>query len=542
MLIPLALFCASAAFVFWRNSQVGVLVDIAYPLNIATKIAAGDVPYRDFPLAQAPGEFLMQALLIKALGPHFGVQIAYATVLGGLATALTYVIVMRIIRGALASPRAVAAILTVPLVPLGIYAVYPHPFYDADACLVVLIAIVAILAARDRPTPARWLVAGGLIAVPVFIKQNIGGAFLVLPVAALAAEAWARVSARQGFRWCVAGLAVTLGALILALQLRIGVDHYLQWAWTFALAGRGVSLARFREFADPLIVWPAALIVLLAFVSRLLQPRFRAPLFVAGLGSWLVAMVLAPTAFFEVPRLFPPLLIAASVLALARAWREGPDFATLLPLVVVGTALGALQSLGLNGSTFGIFPLLVVAIGSLVRELAWLIDRPARIAPLTGVVLALVLAVTGTAYTLQNFRLRFIDVNAPGPVMGSAFPSLAGLSARGPYIADLDAILFWIRDNVPADESFVFLPGEDPAYYALGRRPPLPSVYFYDVATPYTPAEIARFADEVGLRWVFVKDRLQLIEGPPLEESLVAALTEHAGLVARVGPYRIYRR
>ena len=303
-----------------------------------------------------------------------------------------------------------------------------------------------------------------------------------------------------------------------------------------------MSLARFREFADPLIVWPGALIVLLAFVSRLLQPRIRAPLFVAGLGAWLVAMVLAPTALFEVPRLFPPLLIAASVLALARGWREGPDFATVLPLVFVGTALGALQSLGLNGSTFAIFPLLVVAIGSLVRELAWLIDRPARIAPLTGVVLALVLAVTGSAYTLQNFRLRFVDVNASGPVMGSAFPSLAGLSARGPYIADLDAILFWIRDNVPADEPFVFLPGEDPVYYALGRRPPLPSVYFYDVATPYTPAEIARFADEVGLRWVFVKDRLQLIDEPPLEESLVAALTEHATLVARVGPYRIYRR
>src|SRR5256712_1432451 len=376
LLIPVALFCASAAFVLWRNSQVGVLADLAYPLNTATRIAAGDLPYRDFPLAQAPGEFLIQALLIKASGPHFAIHIAYATPLGGLATALTYVIVLQIIRGALASPRAVAAILAFPLVPLGIYAVYPHPFYDADACLAVLIAIVAILVARDRPTPATWLVAGGLIAVPIFIKQNIGGAFLVLSVAALAAEALARVSARQGFHWCVAGIVVTLGVEILALQLFVGVDHYLRWAWTFALAGRGVSLARFREFADPPIVWPAALIVLLAFVSPFLQPRFRTPLFLAGLGAWLVSMVLAPTAFFAVPRLFPPLLIAASVLALARAWRDGPNFAALLPLVVARTTLGTLQSLGLNGSAFGIFPMLMIAIGSLVHDLARLIDRP----------------------------------------------------------------------------------------------------------------------------------------------------------------------
>ena len=80
------------------------------------------------------------------------------------------------------------------------------------------------------------------------------------------------------------------------------------------------------------------------------------------------------------------------------------------------------------------------------------------------------------------------------------------------------------------------------AFFALGRRPRLPSVYFYDVATPYSPTEIARFADEVGLRWVIVKDRLQLVEEPPLEQSLVAALTRDATLVTRVGPYRVYRR
>jgi hypothetical protein len=88
----------------------------------------------------------------------------------------------------------------------------------------------------------------------------------------------------------------------------------------------------------------------------------------------------------------------------------------------------------------------------------------------------------------------------------------------------------------------VFLPGEDPAFFALGRRPRMPSVYFYDIANPYSPAETARFADEVGLRWVFVKDRLQLHEEPALEQGLIAALTEHATLVTRIGPYRVYRR
>ena len=79
-------------------------------------------------------------------------------------------------------------------------------------------------------------------------------------------------------------------------------------------------------------------------------------------------------------------------------------------------------------------------------------------------------------------------------------------------------------------------------FFALQRRPLLPSVYFYDVATPYTPAETARIADERGLRWVIVKDRLQLAEVPPLQQQLVDVLTAHATLVTSVGPYRVYRR
>src|SRR5207248_1049447 len=43
--VALALFVATAAFVAWRNSDIGVLVDISYVLNTATRIALGDVPY-----------------------------------------------------------------------------------------------------------------------------------------------------------------------------------------------------------------------------------------------------------------------------------------------------------------------------------------------------------------------------------------------------------------------------------------------------------------------------------------------------------------
>src|SRR5207247_1647819 len=188
------------------------------------------------------------------------------------------------------------------------------------------------------------------------------------------------------------------------------------------------------------------------------------------------------------PLILPPLLTAALVLGLARALREGPRLELLLPLVLLATTLGAIEAHGLVDSTFGIFPMLTLALACVVRDIHRYAPQPVRLAPLTGALIAAIATVVGTFSTIENVRLKFIDANAPGAVAASTYPSLAGLSARGPYLADLDAMLYWMRDHVPPADGFVFLPGEDPVYFALDRKPSLPSVYFFDIASPYTPA------------------------------------------------------
>lgn len=526
----------SAAFTLWHNSEVGVLADISYILNTATRIAAGDVPYAQFPLAQAPLEFLIQALFIKVGGSHYPVQIAYATIVGGLGTALTFVVARRLLRGAVSSADLVAGVLCLPLVPLGVYGVYPQPFYDSDACVLVLLVLAATLSALDRPSRARWTLAGALLVIPPFMKQNIGGALAVAMFAVLAAHAWWRPETRPWFRWYVAGFTAAFAGALIVLQLIVGIDHYLRWTVTFALSGRGVAAERFAEFVPPAVA-------ALALVPLLRGQRPAARVLVLTVaGVVLIAANVIALSIVYAPGFFPPILVAAVGLAILRARREGPSFETLVAVVVAVTALGVLQSQGLVGSSFAIFPLLVVAIALVVRDVAWAVPVPAVFAPRLGMSLALALVLIGAVYALSDARLKFVDVNAPGPAEHATYPSLAGLSAHGPYLADLDEILFWIDDHVPPEDSIAFLPGEEPAFFALGRRPLLPSVYFFDVATPYAPAELGRIADDRGLRWVFVKDRLQLTEEPPLTKAIAAVLTEHAMLVERVGAYRVYRR
>jgi hypothetical protein len=541
-LVPWLLFAASALFVWWRNTEVGVLVDIAYIVNTGMRIALGEVPYRDFALAQAPGEFLIQAFLIRTLGPDYLVQILYVVLLGGVAAATAFLLVRRLLARAVALPAAVATIVCLPLIPLGIYSIYPHAFYDADACLLVMLALWATLAADDRPSPARWAIAGALIATPVWMKQNIGGAFLLVTLGAVVLGAAFDRTARARARWIVAGSAVTTAVALAFMQLAIGMDNYLRWALGYALSARGVTGDRLAAFVDPAGLAMGLLLLVLVAASRPLRERDRAVAF-AVVGVIFLAAIFAPPGIpANAVAFFPPVMVAAVVLALVRAIREGPRFATLIPVIAFATVVGASESQGVKDSTFAMFPLLVVALAGLVRDLAWAVPRPLRIAPLTAAVIALALTVSGTLYTVTNARLRFVDVNVPGPAHGSTFPTLAGLSAHGPYIADLDEALAWARDHIPPDEPIVFLPGEDPAYFALGRRPPLPAVYFYDVATGYTAPELIAFADASHVRWVFVKDRRQLRQEVPLADDLARALTDGATLVTQLGAYRVYRR
>ncbi len=129
----LILFALSAAIVWWQNSRVTVLYDLSGVLEPATRIAQGELPYRDFPFPYAPLTFLTQAALIKITGPIYWHQIAYACIISGLSAILAWRIIALILAGYVPRPRMMAFALGLPCAVLGVYCVFPHPFYDPDA-------------------------------------------------------------------------------------------------------------------------------------------------------------------------------------------------------------------------------------------------------------------------------------------------------------------------------------------------------------------------------------------------------------------------
>jgi hypothetical protein len=226
----LFLFLGTSAIVVWQNSRLAVLWDLSYVLENSYRISLGDFPYRDFPFPYAPGTFLIQSLLIRLTGRVFFYHVVYCAIVGGLGTILSWRILVHILRDALPAFRLVAFLLAAPLTVLGIYCVFPHPFYDPDCTFAILCGIFLLLQLeRKEFPPQRAFLTGIVLVVPLFVKQNTGLAFLATAALAIviliAREAWRRQSL-SGYVWLLAGMAAGLGAATLLLHFTVGIRNY----------------------------------------------------------------------------------------------------------------------------------------------------------------------------------------------------------------------------------------------------------------------------------------------------------------------------
>jgi hypothetical protein len=154
---------------------------------------------------------------------------------------------------------------------------------------------------------------------------------------------------------------------------------------------------------------------------------------------------------------------------------------------------------------------------------------------------ALLALVTGVPRLVENRRLNYL--HAGGPVQASRHARLAGLHARGSYLPRLDELLRYLEASVPPEEPIAQIHGEDPLYFALRRRPPLPLTILDTTVNPYTPEELVRLFLERDVRWVVVKNKRQIRHQPMARfERVVALLRTRYAPVLENETYLVLRR
>jgi hypothetical protein len=569
-LLAAILFFATAAVVLWQNLRLGILWDLSYILETAHRISLGDVPYRDFPLPFAPLTFLVQAALIKLTGPVFFHHVIYAAVAGGIGTLLTWRILLHLLYEKVACARLLAFLLAAPLVFLGIYSVFPHPFYDCDCTLAILLAILLLVQLeRKNFPPLQAFFTGAIVAVPLFVKQNAGLAFLAATASSLVVlMALARRDRRlvRGYAWTITGTVSAFALALGLIHLTAGVSNYWHWTIQFAAARRLPPLPELLAvYEDPQLLWRIGAFLcgaLLLSFNRKARPTLGLlSVFLLSLPfDWaLMALLIESDPADRADQLLAlwPFLLVASLASAFWSFRRPASAAqagitTVLPFILIATVNGAFLSQQVWGSTYALWPLFMLLCACTFFVLFGEgtprgSQTPALIAqvPVSLATVSLVsasLLVSGCYYVWSHERLNYAKLSE-GEMVHSTLPDLAGLSVRGPWIPEFERLVRFAQQEIPVEDGLLLIPGEDLFYYTTARHPRFPVTMFDHTLNPFSPEQIQVMARVRNIRWLIVKKDLQ-VNGEPVEDKarLLALLRQDFRLVQNLGIYDVYRR
>lgn len=553
-LVSAALLLATTGFTLWQNTRVAVLWDLSYLLDSAWRFSLGQVPYREIPFAHAPLTFLAHASLVRIFGRVYLPHVLCAALEGGLATVLTWRILHELAASERGNERAGwlrSGLLAAPLVFVGIYGIYPHPIYDSDAALAVLAGLYLLQKAEPGNSRATAFVAGVVCVLPLFFKQNIGLAFLA---AVLGYTVAGTIRARRqhndarGWVWMLAGMGTALAAALSLLHCTVGLHNYLYWTVSFAaqrrLPGAAILMATYHQQS---LLWTIPAALLAVGLLRWNSQRRRgvdtaALLLLAAPFVWVLLLLPftkdAGDRADQLLGLWPHLLLLSWMLALAnlrpRVLATGRLFPALLPWILLATIHGAFLSQQLWGSTYGMWPLLILLVWGLLQEVR-------RIAGPLALVISATLMVCGGAYAISLERLDYI--HREGPVMHASLPALRGMATPGAALPEFEELVAATDAEIPRGDGIVLIPGEVPFFFTTGRVPRFPILLFDPATDPYSAQQTLQQARSHDIRWLIVSRSPQLAE-PALAnlDEVVRVLKQDFELQRSISGYDIYRR
>ena len=518
-------------------------------------MSLGDVPYRDFPFPYPPLTFLIQAAVIKLGGRVFWHTIVYTAMVGGASTVVTWRIVLHLLHERAAHARAIAFILTLPLIVLGIYCVFPHPFYDPDCAFAILLAVLLLQrTCRKESSILASVLAGITIVIPLFVKQNMGLAFLLTTLAGVALVAIiekVRGEAIRGYVLILASALVALGAALLLIHFTAGLKNYWHWTIQFAAERRTPARGEMIEIYKSKAVLLSTLVFAIGFALSWFARRrllswlsIVASLVMASPFAWPVIYLLIDHDSSErADRLLNvwPLVLIVSLVLMIITIRKRRGLDLVLPFVLIATINGTFMSQQLWGSTYAIWPLLVILLAYVVREFDFLAGRVTSLAVATIVSACLLIA--GGAYVYSHERLDYANLDE-GALTKSNLAALKGMKTRGDWLPNFEELVRYTDANIPRAEPILIIPGEDLFYYTTGRRPQFPVLMFDHTVNPYSPTEIVKLARDRNINWLIIKQDLQ-DEDENLEkqrDDLTEALEQEFEQVESLNGYDIYKR
>lgn len=469
--------------------------DTGYDTVAASRIADGDVPYRDFiyyygPLAPALGA-LIQLVGLSPLSAAIALGLAVTAAI----LAATYVLARSFV-GILGASLATAITAAVALIPNNYNFVLPHTAAATIGLLCVLLLLITLGRATDVPRTGALLAAGTAIGLAALTKPEPAAAAL------LAGLAWVIVQRSRGASPRAIGFlaapALVIPGVVYGVFAAVAGVHTLLLDNLYprdVLQAGGDVLLRVRmpltfesviELGGRTVLYGvgcAAIALAALALGRGGRTRVAAMAATLAAGFAAVALSLArPEALRHglqfVYAWIPAGVLIALIVLIVRRRRVGSSAAVERGIV----ALTALFVLAL--STYGAFylhaphpqmavyavPLAAIFLARLhLRELA-----VGRAGVIIGAAWLAFLAAAGTGLALKDARIETVLVKGPGGSLAET-PDEAAL-----YTGALN----WIERKTDENDRILVAPMLTGLYTLSGRSSPLPEIALIPGALP----------------------------------------------------------
>jgi len=480
--------------------------DQTYFLQATYRILEGQVPHRDFILVVTPGHYYWHALWWWIFGPTQYTTLANQVFVTSATILLTYAL----LRHLWGRPRW-SALFCIPAA-LGGYWIWPHPFYDNDAVLVMLACLWLYTRSEDTGAHPVWAFAMGVTSILAwFMKQNLGIAFGVcihgLMVFQILLDR--RPEMLRRYAWFAAGAATTVAGLLGFLSATGALGKLWEQTILYAASAR-LTLSPVDALTVP-FTFPKG--------HFNLNDPFGAKRLIWGLHN-VVLLLITLFAFRLVPN----------------GGARRLEF--VLPWCLLAIVVGAYQSQRLE-STYALWWMLGLT--------AVLTLRAARPGPYAtgGLAAAVILgsALPGAYVFYYGWTGDRIDFYGRDPFENNVpfrTKNLRPLRGKEPYTPAFDTLVEYVRDNLPPDANVMILPTEGAIALAL-ERPPRHRVLQWHVIAGGTLEATLEDLWEDRVDYVAIAKRWEY-DGMLGPEPIVDWLEHgHGKLVADLPNHRVFK-
>jgi len=508
----LILMALSATVVFFQAQRALPLVDYTYQLENAYRIYIGQTLYKDFVLVVAPGTYVVMALLMKLFGLSNLVQLIYTMIISSLTLLLTYKLIKKITNNSM-----VSIILSAPLVFCG-YSIYPFPIYDNNAMFFMLISLNVLLYAFEKKTVALFLIAGILIVIPPFFKQNTGLIYTFLSLFSLFILAIfkSNIINKKHFAYLLVGAFLVSGSFVFWLFYKNIFDDFIFQNFIFPSQSRPLLgsmksiIAHFITFNTAFLYFLLVILLLiLKFkIKNIDFKNYSIILFI--ICAFIIRMLTGHFPYISITKSFNVwydvtfLLVFIYLFEFSKISKTA-SYLFLLPIVVIGVSYSSFLSQGVNGSSYGIWPLFFIMIAFIYK---YLTDYISSIKWLKSIIVFTALISVSLGFLIyKNTRLSYVSLN--GELQKASRINFDYIATPGNWICEMEELFAYIDKIIPNDESMISIPAEDPIFFATKRIPVLKYFQLNIVTCPFSKEQIINDIKVNNIKWIIWKTNPQ---------------------------------